>query len=210
MAWRNRHILQKEVDETLKKYSGPYSELNRISLDNFFKETKLDIFIWSCKMGAVDCTLLWEPIDTFLGVCHRLQPSKVQARSFFGLNIYIQNFTKFYKKFTINHFNFIFKEMLERQNAAIAKSWAEKSQNYQHIDMSEKKTVQIIFNFFCSNLKIKFLNYNKGVGRSLSFTVGYNQTDTTYGWKGPKRVFQVYYTTKPLVWVLKTFTTDIF
>ena len=93
MAWRNRHILQKEVDQTLKKYSGPFSKLNRISLRNFFKETKLDIFIWSCKMGAVDCTLLWEPIDTFLGVCHRLQPSKVQARSFFVLNKYLE----FYK-----------------------------------------------------------------------------------------------------------------
>ena len=45
--------------------------------------------------------------------------------------------------------------MLKRQNAAIAKSWAEKSQNYQHIDMSEKKTVQIIFNFCLLQFKNK-------------------------------------------------------
>ena len=47
--------------------------------------------------------------------------------------------------------------MLERQNAAIAKSWAEKSSNYQHIDMSEKELFRLYLIFSYKFYKKNFV-----------------------------------------------------
>ena len=36
------------------------------------------------------------------------------------------------------------------------------------------------------------------IGKSLSFTIGYNKSDATYGWNGAKSSFTVYYVHYPL------------